>query len=315
MIRRVRSLVQRNLPAKLLAVFAAVILWGYVMNDQNPAIEGSFEVPLTVINAPEGYQVTQDEETVKIRVRGPRSLFVSAQASDFEAYVDLEKASQGTHDFHIHTYLPQGFELVSVKPETAQFTLDRIEEKEMRVDIIVSGAPAQGATVARVEPRERTVTVEGPRTLLAEVDRVIGYVGLSGNSEDFSLNVPLTAINADGREVAGVTIMPGSVEASVQLARGLAKKVVSIRAATTGGLSKELELVSLKLDPQKIEVAGTVEDLAQLETVETEPIALNSIKESGKLTARLRLPSGIVATNADVSVNIEVKGKADSGKN
>ena len=50
-----------------------------------------------------------------------------------------------------------------------------------------------------------TVTIEGAESDIKEVTRVIGYVGLAGNSDDFKLKVPLTAINADGREVAGVS--------------------------------------------------------------------------------------------------------------
>ena len=41
MISRMRNIVQHNLPAKILALVIAVILWGYVMNDQNPSIENT----------------------------------------------------------------------------------------------------------------------------------------------------------------------------------------------------------------------------------------------------------------------------------
>ena len=37
MISSFRSLIQRNLAAKIASILVAVILWGYVMNDQNPS--------------------------------------------------------------------------------------------------------------------------------------------------------------------------------------------------------------------------------------------------------------------------------------
>ena len=74
MISRMRNIVQHNLPAKILALVIAVILWGYVMNDQNPSIENTYTVQLDVVNAPEGYKITKDASNVKLRVRGPRSL-------------------------------------------------------------------------------------------------------------------------------------------------------------------------------------------------------------------------------------------------
>ena len=95
MIGRLQNLVRRNLAAKILCFLVALVLWGYVMNDQNPSIEGTFSVPLTIMNAPEGYKVSQETGAVKLKVRGPRSMFVNASEADFSAYVDLENASNG----------------------------------------------------------------------------------------------------------------------------------------------------------------------------------------------------------------------------
>ena len=131
MISRMRNIVQHNLPAKILALVIAVILWGYVMNDQNPSIESTYTVQLDVVNAPEGYKITKDAASVKLRVRGPRLLFVSASESDFKAYVDLSKVEEGKHAVKVQTVLPQGFELVEAKPDMVTFTLDRIVQKTM----------------------------------------------------------------------------------------------------------------------------------------------------------------------------------------
>ncbi len=199
MIARLRRLVQHNLPAKILALVVALILWGYVMNDQNPAIESTYTVQLDVINAPEGYKIMKDASSVKLKVRGPRSLFVSASDSDFKAYVDLSNLDSGKHEVKVQTVLPQGFELVEAKPDTVTFTLDRIIQKTIRAEFIVTGSTAPGTTVARVSPSVETVTIEGAESDIRDVTRVIGYVGLAGNNEDFSLKVPLTAINSDGR--------------------------------------------------------------------------------------------------------------------
>ena len=237
MISRMRNIVQHNLPAKILALVIAVILWGYVMNDQNPSIESTYTVQLDVVNAPEGYKITKDAASVKLRVRGPRLLFVSASESDFKAYVDLSKVEEGKHAVKVQTVLPQGFELVEAKPDMVTFTLDRSVQKTMKAEFIVTGSTAPGTTVAHIEPSVETVTIEGAASDIKEVTRVIGYVGLAGNGDDFSLKVPLTAINADGREVAGVTVKPASAEVSVQLARGLMKKIVTVKPVLGDGLA------------------------------------------------------------------------------
>lgn len=309
MIHRINSIFRRNLPAKILALCVAVILWVVVMNDQNPAIEGSFNVPLAVVNSPEGYKITKSEDSVKIKVRGPRSLFVTATSDDFRAYVDLDGAEDGKQDYKVQTALPQGFELVEVAPETVSFDLDKIIQKQMRAEIIVTGASAPGTTVAKVTQTSSIVTLEGPQSAIDTVVRVVGYVGLSGNSADFDLQVPLTALNADGREVQGVKVVPSATEVSVSLARGLTKKIVTIHPVLQENLPKNYELGDVRTDPIKIEIAGDSKTIESLSAIDTEPIDLSKLTATKKMTVRLALPDGITVTNREVNVSIEVKKK------
>ena len=281
MIRRFRNIIEHNLPTKILALVIAVVLWGYVMNDQNPTIEGRYTVPLTVENQPDGYKVSQDVMTVKIKVRGPRSLFVSASRDDFKAYVDLKQAEEGQQSCRVQTVLPYGFELIETNPDTVTVT--------------------------------EYVTLEGPASAIAEVSRVIGYVGLANNNSDFSLQVPLTAINTDGREVQGVRIVPSSLQVDVQLARGLTRKVVSVQPVIGSGLDKGYEIANVKVDPSKIEIAGSAEAIKNITTVNTKAVDLSGITKTTDKSVSLDLPDGVTVTNRDVSVHIEVRIKPESG--
>ena len=309
MMNRINSIFRRNLPAKIVALGVAVVLWVVVMSDQNPAIEGSFTVPVAVVNSPEGYKVTKSEDTVKIKVRGARSLFVSATADDFRAYVDLGGAEAGKQSYKVQTALPQGFELVEVQPETVEFNLDKIIQRQVRADVIVTGNSAPGTTVAKVTQASSIVTIEGPQSAVESVTRVVGYVGLSGNSTDFDLQVPLTALNADGREVHDVKVVPSVTEVTVQLARGLTKKIVTIHPVLDGSLPDDLTLSEVRTDPIKLEIAGESKVLAPLSSVDTEKIDLSKVTGSEKLTVRLNLPNGVTVTNPEISVNIVVKKK------
>ena len=309
MMHRLSSMFRRNLPAKIIALLVATVLWVVVMNDQNPAIEGSFTVQLATVGAPSGYKITKSEDAVKIRVRGPRSLFVSAESSDFKAYVDLTGATDGAQECKVETVLPQGFELVSVTPETVTFTLDKLSEKQMRADIIVTGSSAQGTTVAKVTQTTQTVTIAGPQSALDSVVRVVGYVGLAGNNTDFDLDVPLTALNADGRQVPDVKVIPASTQVSVQLARGLTKKVVTVHPVLTNSLPEGLELGDVRTDPMKIEIAGDSAAIENLSSVDTESIDLSKLAKTTKSTVKLHLPDGVTVTNPEVTVSIEVAKK------
>ncbi|MBQ5420433.1 MAG: hypothetical protein IIU24_10035 [Selenomonas sp.] len=313
MIARFRNLVQHNLAAKIVAVLVAVILWGYVMNDQNPSIEGSFNAQVKLINVPDGYKVTQSTETIKITVKGPRSLFAANGDKNFQAHVDMQEAKSGKGSYKVKVDMPQGFELVDVQPDTVDVELDPIVRRKVRADISVNGSPASGVTVAKVSQASAEVIIEGPSKAVSEVERVIGYVGLTNkNDVDFALQVPLTAINNDGREVQGITIQPATMYVAVQMARGLTKKIVSIRPVTDNDLPQNLELVSMKPNPLQIEIAGAENIISNLTTVATEKISLADVVGNTDKTVKLALPPGVTVTNHDVLVRIVVKEKQNT---
>ena len=307
MISSFRSLIQRNLAAKIASILVAVILWGYVMNDQNPSTEANFTIPVQLVNVPEGYKVTQNEDKVKITVRGVRSLFVN------NGDADLHGAEAGKKEYKVKVDMPQGFELVDVYPGTMEVMLDPIVQRKVRADINVNGSPASGVTVASVTQASEEVTVEGPSSLVNEVERLIGYVGLTSKNEtDFSLQVPLTAINADGREVSGVTIQPSTMYVAVRMARGLTKKIVTITPVPGDDLNSALELVAIKPDPLQIEIAGAENVIANLTSVNTEKISLADVYKNTNKTVKLELPPGVTVTNHDVLAHIVVKNKKTS---
>ena len=312
MMTRLRALVQRNLPAKIIALVVAVVLWLFVMNEQNPQIEGSFTVAVELRNVPEGYKITQSEKSVKLKVRGARSFFVSAEPEGFKAYADLDGLDSGEHEVKVKAVLPQGFELVDAQPETVSVTLDKIVRRAVRIDLIVTGSASAGYTVGKISQSANTTVIEGPESRVAEVDRVIGYVGLSGNRDDFTLQVPLTPINSDGKAVDDVELLARTVEVSVQLARGLTRKIVSVHPVLDDVLPEGFTLGEVQVEPTKIEIAGDATLISKVASIDTEKIVISDMKESGKKTVHLAIPNGVAISNREVTVTVELKPKAQA---
>jgi YbbR domain-containing protein len=303
---QIMNLFKKNLPAKIIALFVAMILWFFVMNEQNPSIEGSFTVPLTVLHAPSGCKLTQSEDTIKIKLRGPRSAFVGASREDFKAFVDLEGLEEGRQIVRVQTVLPPGFELAGTSPETVVFVLDKIIQRQEDVNLIITGAAAPGATVAKVSPEMTKVMVEGPRTAVNDVSQVVGYVGLAGNNADFTLNVSLSPVNADGRGVDEVRVIPQTISTGVQLARGLTKKIVSVKPIFAGDLPAGYAVSGAHADPVKIEIAGDAAVLENITALDTEKISLADVTKSVRKAVLVHLPDGVTVTNKTVVVSIDV---------
>ena len=305
MMNRLKNVFRYNLPIKAASLVVAVVLWLVVMADQNPVIEGTFDVPIMTHNAPDDYKVVTAQNTATITVQGLRSHLITAEASSFSAAVDLADLAEGTHQVALTATFPQNFEIVSIKPESIRVTLDPYIDRQIPAELIVTGQTAPGTTVAKVGKNMEMVTVSGPKSKVNTVTRVVGYVGLSGNNEDFSLNAPITAINADGREVQEVRVLPSSLVVSVQLARGLTRKIVGIVAsAEIVDVPEGFTAKVIKINPQKIEIAGEAAVIDSLNVVKTEPISVGDANNSGGKMVKLDLPKGVTVTDPIVAVDI-----------
>ena len=303
---RLRSLVQHNLLAKIAALIVAVILWLYVMNDQNPSMEASYTVPVVMEHVPDGYQMHAADDTVTLRVRGARSSFVTADSSDFHARVNLSDFTEGDRFYAVETSIPYGFELVSVSPDRIDVTLDRIIQRVFSVLLTVNGTPAEGFTVDRVRQSVEKVTVEGPRSLVDQVASIAAYFNMNGRKEDVTMGIPLVALNTDGKEVQGLTLYPDTMAISVKLTRGLQHKVVEVQAKPRSDLPPQLKLEGITVEPARIEIAGAEDVIRKITSIGTEEFSLSHVRETEKRQVKLALPEGVTVADPNVTVEIKV---------
>lgn len=299
------DMLNRNLTAKIIALIVAIVLWFFVMNEQNPAIDSSFTVPLEVTNVPEGYSINYNVESVKLKVRGPRSLFAMATERDFKAYADLSNTTEGRHAIKVQTLLPQGFELVAASPESVIFYIDKIIKKEVKVDVAFSGTPESGVTIGKAIPTIDKVTIEGPSELVNSVVRVVGYVNLANQSADFSVDIPLVAVNNEGKDVANIQMTPAVANVNVSIVKGLYKKTVDIKPTLGEDLLTGYILNSVKLEPNKVEIYGDQRVVDTLNFVYTEKISLADVDKKPIKQVKLQLPIGITVTNDLITAHIE----------
>ncbi|MBQ1647291.1 MAG: hypothetical protein II047_02285, partial [Bacteroidales bacterium] len=312
MIQRMKSIVQRNFTAKIIALMVAITLWVIVMDDQNPAVDREYTIGVTLDNVPKGYRIAQDAETMKLKVRAQRSYFVNVDSGDFKAKVDLEGMGERTYRLPIHIQMPQGFEVLEMEPGTVEIVMDPYVENQIKAELIVTGSTAPSVTIAKVQQNYDMVTVIGPKSAVEQVSRVIGYVGLTGNDSDFTLQVPLSAINDQGREVPDVQVVPSLLEVNVQMARGLSKKVVTVRPVLENNLPQGYVVEAVRASPSSIEIAGSDALIGTMDGIATENISLKDHDRTFTAPVKLILPEGITVTNPDVSVNIVINKRKNN---
>lgn len=304
-----QNLFRKNLPVKILALIASIIMWGYVMNEENPSVNGRYTVPVEIVNAPEGYDVNMGVREVTLKVRAPRSLMAAAHESDFKAVIDLSGDTEGEYDEKIRTVIPQGFELLGMSDDTVHVTMEALIAHGVPVDIVVNGKAAQGMELGEIKPAQQYVNVYGPRHLVDSIVKASGKIKLADNNSDFTMRVKLTAVTADGENINNLAVLPGELDVTVQLVPGEGKKIVPVKPAVTGILPEGYVLGEVTVQPNQVEVAGANKTLADIKNVETIPISLHGVTATLDKDVELSLPEGIASTVKKVTLHIVIKSK------
>ena len=304
-----QNLFRKNLPVKILALIAAIIMWGYVMNEENPSVNGRYTVPVEIVNAPEGYDVNMGVREVTLKVRAPRSLMAAAHESDFKAVIDLSGDTEGEYDEKIRTVIPQGFELLGMSDDTVHVTMEALIAHGVPVDIVVNGKAAQGMELGEIKPAQQYVNVYGPRHLVDSIVKASGKIKLADNNSDFTMRVKLTAVTADGENINNLAVLPGELDVTVQLVPGEGKKIVPVKPAVTGILPEGYVLGEVTVQPNQVELAGANKTLADIKNVETIPVSLHGVTSTLDKDVELSLPEGIASTVKKVTLHIVIKSK------
>lgn len=295
-----------NVIAKVIALILATILWLYVMNEQNPPMETSFTPPLEIRNVAASKVIIDAPDSVKVKVRAPRSLIAGISAKDIKPYIDVKGLAEGRHSLQVRVNLTPSIELVDITPEKTTIKIDAAVQRKFAVAVRMTGTPSTGTVVGKTEVIPGQVTVQGPKSSIDAIDKVVASVDLTGKTKDIVEEVPAIIYGRDGREVEGLSITPARVTVQAAISQIPDKKTVDVKTVIYGDLPSGMMLHRINGSPEKVEIQGDPFVLEKIEFVYTEPINVNGIDKNTQREVKLQLKEGVVATPATVNVQLEV---------
>ena len=308
MITQIIDIFRRNFLKKLVALIVAFFMWVYVMAEQDPAINDSYVVPLSISNAPYEFIALYDVKNVKIKARAPRSYFAKYDANAFRIYANLEGLEEGEHTITPQVIMPQGFELLEITPATVSVKLDPLIEQQMPIEIATSGTLAQDSAIKEIERSMDIVTVVGPKSFVEQVARVIGNVNLANNSSSFEVQIPMHAIDDKGNIVERVRVVPSVITVSVDVESGLKRRIVPVVPELT--VADGWELTKITVEPAQIEISGAESAVNSVVTLKTLPVSVQTGQRQFKSNLKLVVPEGVTLREYEVTVSAEVVRKA-----
>lgn len=215
---------------KLLALLLAMLL--FAVSRQPVSDIRLVGVPLEFRDLKPGLEISGDvEQTVSVRLRGPRDAVRSLTPNQLSVVADLSTKEPGERVIQLKpddVSRPDNIEVTRIDPSSIGIRIEPTMRKHVAVEPRLLGSPASGFEVYDVSLAPQTVELEGARAEVEEVDRVpTETVRLDGRAQSFET---LADVEPPSHSVRVLT--PGPVRIAVTVGeRRVAQRVTRVPVA------------------------------------------------------------------------------------
>ena len=296
-----------DLTVKIFALVIAIILWSYVMNDENPIRRTEIkDIEVSMLNQDElnhsGVVIMSPHEIkVDVKLSGRRKDIINIDEKDIVAKVDVSGYSEGEKRIPIYIEVPSNVELLDYSPKEVLFKFESIVTKEKPVVLKTVGKLGKGYSLGKGEVRPQSVFLKGPKSWVNSVNEVIAEVDVTNKTKDINVSVPIKLVDDQGKDIRGVEKDPNAVEVEIPIYR---IKKVPIEIETIGELPEDYEINNFKVTPSVVELKGYEEALKDVTSIKTVPIDINELIRNKSVETDLVLPEGVELLNPDLKVKV-----------
>jgi YbbR domain-containing protein len=290
----------KNLSTLLLAFLLAVIVWVSAITTTDPTQERAFQpIALEIVGQASDLMIVNEVPTQAVlTIKAPSSIWsqLNNNPALVKAWIDVAGLGAGGHQVAVKTHVDLQPVLVrSVNPETVQIILEPLEHQDFSVELNVLGEPPFGYQKGTPIIEPPVVTVSGPESALAQVERLSTTLNISGSSQTVVASVPVNALDANGVPVPGLTITPKQVTVTQPISILGGYKNLAVKVVTKGQVANGYRLSNISVTPPTVTVFSS--DPQQVEAlpgyVETVPVDLTGLTDDTEFNTALVLPTGV----------------------
>ena len=321
-LKFLKNLFTKNILIKFLSLLFAMLVWGYVMMDQNPmriktvenvAVNFDGEGDLIARKLVVRSDRNQALKSITVKVNTELTKYADLDASDITASISLRGVSgPGIYTIMIDATTPDGT-VVNVSPSEVTIEIDNLAKKRIPVEVSLNGELPDGYWNGEAETTNSYVDIEGALKDISSIVKAVCPIDLTGRTESYNESASVELQNAAG-EAVNVTLL-GEVPAipiKLSILR-MAQLPVNVDAAITGkeNLPVNYEIVGYSVSPSSnITVIGEKETIEALTGVDIEPIDVSNEKESVEQEVQLLLPEGVTSLNGNtIQVRVNIRQK------
>lgn len=306
----------------VVSLLASLALWVYVTSMQTSEFTQTFygvEVKLVgedTLRDTRNMVITDlDTSTVTVRVKGPRRVVASLDASDLKACVDVSKLSRSaytTQQYYIS--YPDGTDTTDINdsyksPGTVSFMVSPLNTKTIQVRGSFDGSLAEGYTAETPVFEPATITVSGADANLKDVSYAWVTFGKDEVDSTYKVETGFTLMNERGEECStvGLTCSEDVVTATLPL---LLVKEIPLSVDVIEGSGATKANTKIKIEPDRITLAGDSAVLSGMNKLVLDTIDLTEFEKTLSMTYTIPIDNEMnnLTGVTEAKVTLEIVG-------
>lgn len=310
MLKYLKKSLTKNIGIKVFCLVAATLLWIYIAAGQNTIAKYPGSIKIKAINVPAGLVAIYDTKTVNIKIMAEPNIWSKLSIDSFSAYVDLSGQKSGTYELPVNVVSSvAGVDIVEKNPDKIVISLEPIVTKEVSISSKIEGSAGEGLVAGNIDFSFDTSTLRGPKSIVESITLATALVKLNGETEKFTKNIKLIALDEEGEIIENIEFDPAEVTATVSIAKASNNKTVGVRVKTVGAPKEGFFVESIVVLPSTVDITGAASILADVAYVETLPIDLTNQSENFEKEVALSIKNGLalqVGSPSKVRVKISL---------
>ncbi len=302
----------------LVSVAIAFGLWLYVVTVVSPGYENTYyDIPVVIQNESlleeRGLMIVKNNTpTVTLHLVGNRIDLNKLNRSNITVTVDASRiAEPGQQNISYNIVYPDliADDSISAQKSPGSITLVVEERISKTVDVVVeyTGQLEDAFSIDKDNAVKsvEVINVTGPKSVVDKIKQAKIFVDLEGRKQSISQDFAYTLCDENGQKIESDKIITDVETVNLAVKIQMQKTVrLELDFRAGGGLSKDI--ITYQQAVGTITVAGSENDLKDLEVIVLDPIYLEKMQTQVTLPITAKLPMNVVCVSGETEETVTI---------
>ncbi len=301
----------KDITIRILSVMLALLLWFYVVTEQNPEITKDITIPVRLSNTAflekSSMVLASDPNSFKLtlKLKGKNNVLDKLNETTVDAIADLEGHRLKGENFLkiIINGIPEDVNVLQKSPESLKVVLESKVSVQKSVQVNIMGNPSHGLAAMTPVIAPNDVVITGAESQISKIHSVRVDVDIASVNAEVKKILPVRALDESGKDIQNITIEPSNIEVSIPIE---STKRVGLEMDLTGQPAIGYVISNISVFPEEILVTGKQQTLSGINLIKTEKIDITDGTADVSKEVKLVMPEGVELVNTGEKVTIFV---------